>query len=193
MHRWKIAAVLLALWPARAWSESPAGTDIPRWQPHDFSFISHTTSPNPFQVALSADLVGPGGRKLTVPGFYDGDGTWKIRVSPTDLGAWSLVTHSSAAALNNQHATFTCTANSLPQVHGGLRVDHDYPHQFVFEDGSHVFPMGYECDWLWALTAAILISKRSIPSSRSSRDWVSTSSFSTRTPRTRAGAKAHSG
>lgn len=36
-------------------------------------------------------------------------------------------------------------------IHGSLRTDPEHPHQFVFEDGTRFFPMGYECDRLWAL------------------------------------------
>jgi hypothetical protein len=49
--------------------------------------------------------------------------------------------------------SFRCVVNPSPLAHGGLRVDVRNPHQFVFEDGTHFLPVGYECDWLWALDA----------------------------------------
>ncbi len=127
-----------------------AETQVPRWEPHDFSFAG-PEQPNAFQVAFSAEVAGPGGIKIDVPGFYDGANCWKARISPTVEGRWSLVTHSSVSSLDNQRISFTCTANSAAEMHGALRVDADHPHQFVFEDGSRFLPMGYECDWLWAL------------------------------------------
>jgi hypothetical protein len=32
-------------------------------------------------------------------------------------------------------------------------VDAAHRHQFIFEDGTHFLPVGYECDWLWAMDA----------------------------------------
>ena len=124
---------------------------VPRWQPQDLVFNSHATPANPFAVEFSADVTGPHGISFTLPGFYDGDSTWKVRVSPTALGEWTLITRCADPNLDAQRATFTCTANPNPAVHGGLRVDPDHHSQFLYEDGSRYFPMGYECDWLWAL------------------------------------------
>jgi hypothetical protein len=92
--------------------------------------------------------------RLTMPGFYDGEGTWKVRLSPTVEGEWSLVTRSTDPELDNRRESFVCTANKNSAVHGGLWVDAAHPSQFVYEDGARFFPMGYECDWLWALDAA---------------------------------------
>ncbi len=143
-----LLTAVLACLTARVNAATP---DVPRWQPHDFSFTAKTDSPNPFQVPFSADVTGPDGKKFTTLGFYDGENTWKIRISPTALGNWSLVTHSPVPELNDQHASFVCIANPSPQIHGPLRIDPEHPQQFIFEDGTHTFPMGYECDWLWAL------------------------------------------
>jgi len=130
-----------------------ADVQVPRWEPHDFSFTVAVPPPSPFQVQLSAEVAGPNGVKLVVPGFYDGNGTWKIRVSAPAEGAWSLVTHSSDAELDGKRRGFICVANRSRVIHGGVRVDPERLHQFIFEDGTHFLPIGYECDWLWALDA----------------------------------------
>jgi hypothetical protein len=137
-------------------AESAAETktvEVPRWQPRDFAFPAGVSGRNPFQVGFGAMVTGPDGKTLNLPGFYDGDGTWKIRVSPTVEGQWSLVTKSDVPELNGQRAEITCVRNPNPAVHGGLRVDPPHPHHFVYEDGTRYFLMGYECDWLWALDA----------------------------------------
>ncbi|HXR09080.1 MAG TPA: DUF4038 domain-containing protein [Candidatus Acidoferrum sp.] len=136
---------------AVAATADPAATLVPRWQPHDFDFHSDRMPQNPFQAAFSVEASGPGGLKLIVPGFYDGGGTWKARVSPTAEGEWSLLTHADLPGLDQQRASFRCGQNTSLKVHGGLRVDPQHPHHFIFEDGSRFFLMGYECDWLWAL------------------------------------------
>jgi hypothetical protein len=136
------------------WFASPimaADVQVARWQPHDFVFSSSAAQANPFRVAFSADVIGPVGIKFTVPGFFDGEGTWKVRVSPTVEGQWAVVTHSSVRELDNQRSSFVCVPNSSASVHGALRIDPLHPHQFVLEDGTRFLPIGYECDWLWAL------------------------------------------
>lgn len=125
--------------------------DVPRWQPHDFSFNAAVDAANPFMVPFSATITAPDGKTFTLPGFFDGDGTWKIRVSPNAEGRWSLITKSNVKELDGKTAEFNCVKNSNPNVHGVLRVDKSHPHHFIFEDGTRFFMQGYEYDWLWAL------------------------------------------
>ena len=131
-----------------------AETTVPRWQPVEFSFASQAEHPNPFAIRFDAVVRGPNGSEFLLPGFYDGHGTWKIRVAPTAEGRWTLETRSYDPALDGRRAQFTCVADSTPGVHGRLRVDPHHPHHFIFEDGTRYFLLGYECDWLWALGMA---------------------------------------
>jgi hypothetical protein len=124
---------------------------VEQWQPHDFVFTAPAKMENPFTVQFSAIVKSPAGKTFTQPGFYDGDGTWKIRVSANQPGAWSLVTQSDLPELDDKTAAFTCTANKNSKIHGTLRVDPKHPYHFVFEDGTRFYMMAYECDWLWAL------------------------------------------
>jgi hypothetical protein len=125
-------------------------TTIQQYHSHDFEFKADVTG-NPFDVELSADFTGPDGARLKVPGFYDGDGTWRIRFSPTRTGEWSFVTSSSLAALAGKTETnVACVPNQHANIHGGLRVDAAHPHHFLYEDGTRYFLLGYEADWLWA-------------------------------------------
>ena len=125
--------------------------EVPRWQPYDFVFVSAAKPANPFALSFTATLKGPTNQEFKTRGFYDGSGLWKVRFSPNAEGTWTLVTTSEAPDLNGKTVTFSCVRNPNPRVHGGLRVDADHPHHFIFEDGSRYFLMGYECDWLWAL------------------------------------------
>ena len=77
------------------------GVTIEQYHAHDFAF-SASVSGNPFDAELKAEFQGPGGVRISVPGFYDGNGVWKIRFSPTVPGRWSLRTTSSAPALNGR-------------------------------------------------------------------------------------------
>ena len=62
----------------------PAAVTVEQYHIHDFTFKAQASG-NPFDVELSGEFTGPGGVRITVPGFYDGDNTWKIRFAPEKL------------------------------------------------------------------------------------------------------------
>jgi len=108
--------------------------------------------PNPFMVEVSATFEGPGGEKLTLPGFYDGENGWKVRFSPTAVGKWKYETRCKAdPAMDGKRGEIECVPNTNPNIHGGLRIDREHPYHFVYEDGTRYFLLGFEADWLWAL------------------------------------------
>jgi len=126
--------------------------EIPRWHPQDLIFSTNEIShDNPFKVQFSATVQRPDGTEFDIAGFYDGNNSWKVRISPTDEGIWSVETHSDEPSLDGKKSSFTCVPNKNPNIHGGLLVDSSNPYHFVYEDGTRYFMMGYECDWLWAL------------------------------------------
>ncbi len=127
-----------------------AATTVEQFHAHDFVFKAVATG-NPFDVELAAEFAGPGGARFKVPGFYDGDDTWKIRFSPTLVGEWSMTTAASIGALaGKKESGIQCVTNRHPNIHGGLKVDPAHPHHFIYEDGTRYFLLGYEADWLWA-------------------------------------------
>jgi hypothetical protein len=90
---WKPGTISLAAAqrrPAAAGSEADLAVRVPLWQPRDFAFTNRTTVDNPFQTPFSAEITGPQTTKLLLPGFFDGNGVWKIRVSPTTEGEWQI-------------------------------------------------------------------------------------------------------
>ena len=141
--------------------------------PVDLIFRSNAAPANPFTIQFSADFTGPKGIKLILPGFYEGNHTWKIRFYPTAAGKWSVSTHADLGDLDNQERIiyfYNAKKNSqTPKTnkpvsqalvfyksskdHGCLIVDQKNTRHFIYEDGTKWFPIGYECDWLWALDA----------------------------------------
>jgi hypothetical protein len=51
--------ILIVLWLAS--SLRAAGVEVPRWQPHDFTFATKVIHGNPFDVSMSAQVSGPRG------------------------------------------------------------------------------------------------------------------------------------
>lgn len=128
-------------WMAVAAGMLPAAVTVEQYHVHDFSFGAQVEG-NPFDVELSGEFTGPGGVRIVVPGFYDGDNTWKIRFSATVPGQWSMRTISSVAALNNRtESAISATANTNKAIHGGLLVDPLHRTHFVYEDGTRYFLM----------------------------------------------------
>jgi len=146
---WFFAAAVFA----RIAFGAPAPPEVQQYHPIDLRFKAEGVSGNPFQVDFSAEFLGPDGKTLKVPGFYDGDATWVIRFAPPAIGSWSYRTASNVPLLNAKTGKLVAVANTNELVHGRLRVDPQHPHHFVFEDGAHFFLLGFECDWLWALDA----------------------------------------
>jgi hypothetical protein len=75
-----------------------------------------------------------------MPGFYDGDGTWRIRFRPNEVGTWQMHTRVRPAdpALE-AHETFEVTPD---QARGYLRSVPVQGWGFVYESGEPAFLLG---------------------------------------------------
>jgi hypothetical protein len=128
---------------------------VQKWNPTDLEFKTEVTwrfSPtDPFEIDFYAEITGPDNIQLTLPGFFSGEDTWIIRFSPTREGEWNITTHSEVIELDKQQVKIECIKNDDETVHGGLLVDPENPHHFIYEDGTRWFPMGYEANWLFAM------------------------------------------
>src|SRR5438093_741114 len=116
----------------------------PRFSSYDLRLRSQPAHANPFLVDVRALVTGPDGRRAAVPGFYDGDGTWVVRICPNVEGTWRYVTESPDAPLHGRSGEIACVASDNPRVHGALLVDPAHPYHFLYEDGSRPFVLGYE-------------------------------------------------
>ena len=97
---------------------------------------------NPFlEVALDAHFL-QGSREVRVPGFYDGDGTYRIRFMPDSEGEWRFRTKASAPALDGQTGSFTCVP-ARSGMHGPVAVRNRF--HFAHADGTPYFPFGTTC------------------------------------------------
>lgn len=146
-----IAQAIQAVSDSRKISSPKNQVSTQRWHPHDWEFRLDTHIDHPFQVKFSATVTSPNGKQFLLPGFYDGDNVWKLRVSADELGMWKMVTHSDQPQLNGKSSEWNCVENSNPRVHGKLHIDAEHPQHFVYEDRERFFMLAYECDWLWAL------------------------------------------
>ena len=72
---------------------------------------------------LTATFISPTGISMTMPGFWDGGQTWKIRFAPNIIGIWTYKTNANDVGLNNQTGFIICTP-----YNGTLEI---YQHGFI--------------------------------------------------------------
>ena len=101
---------------------------------------------NPFvEVDFGADFYHLN-RAIPVDGFYDGDGTYRLRFMPDALGDWSYITRSNRPELDRLVGGFSCTAPS-PGNHGPVGLLNRY--HFAYADGTPYRQLGTTC-YAWA-------------------------------------------
>src|SRR5262245_1873814 len=108
------------------------------------------TDGNPFSdVELEAQLElsvapdrSPTVAPISVKGFYDGDGVYRIRFMPKTTGQWHYKTRSNRTQLDGKEGTFTVVAPTKKN-HGPVRVRNTY--HFGYADGTPYFPFGTTC------------------------------------------------
>lgn len=131
-----------------------------KWDVIDIPFNSGQKVGNPFNVKFGAVFVHPSGKKIDIPGFYDGNNTWIIRFSPAITGKWEYETYSTMKPLAGKKGSIDAATCSKPGRHGAVLVDQQNLQRFRYEDGTVFFPMAFEIDWLFALDAG---NKNDIP------------------------------
>lgn len=62
---------------------------VDQWRATILSFESNHTYQNPFlDVSISAEFIGPSGRKIKREAFWDGGNNYKVSFAPTEIGLW---------------------------------------------------------------------------------------------------------
>lgn len=117
---------------------SPAGATAHRTVEFAFAGPSHG---NPFlDVEFGADVTHAG-RTTRWPGFYDGDGVWRVRFLPEAGGSWTVRTASSARSLDAIESTVE-VGGARASDHGPVRID---GWGFRHADGTRALPLGTTC------------------------------------------------
>ncbi|MFT4184688.1 MAG: DUF5060 domain-containing protein [Rhizobium sp.] len=97
---------------------------------------------NPYlDVAFDA-VFNQHSREIRVPGFYDGDGVYRVRFMPDNEGEWSFRTRSKTVALDGKTGSFTATKPSADN-HGPVRVRNKF--HFAYADGKPFLSFGTTC------------------------------------------------
>jgi hypothetical protein len=142
--RYGAVAVAAALEPGML-SAAPTSTTVAsrekveQWGMFEVS-LQGPSGGNPYKDVAFAALFTMEHRSVRVTGFYDGDGTYRVRFMPDALGRWSYATDSSARELTGHTGQFVCTLPTTAGSHGPVGTAHQF--HFQYADGTPYFPFG---------------------------------------------------
>lgn len=117
---------------------------IRKWDMAQLSFEG-TQAGNPFVDVTVDALARCGGRTVEVPGFYDGNGVYRVRILPDFCGRWQVTLKSNDPLLDGQTAEFDCIT-AADGVHGPVQVADEY--HFAYADGTPYYECGTTC-YVW--------------------------------------------
>ncbi|WP_286291666.1 DUF4038 domain-containing protein [Methylomarinovum tepidoasis] len=125
-------------------ADAEARTAI-QWHPTELQFEANRSLPHPLGVKFGAVFRGPEQSRLTVPGFWDGGRTFKIRFAPPSAGIWTYRTYASEASLKGKEGTFKVEASHSTNPlfrHGGFLQVSANRRYLTFTDGTPFFWLG---------------------------------------------------
>ncbi len=120
--------------------------DVERFGVFEAQFEASGSYENPYtQLAPVAEIQRPDGAVWKIPLFWDGEKTWKLRVSPDLDGEWRYRVESSDDGLRGKEGSFRCQTS---RRNGSIRPMVGFPHHFQYQDGTPFWFLG---DTAWAL------------------------------------------
>ena len=118
---------------------------IEKWGMFEVS-VNGTQEGNPFTEQTITGTFKGAHECITVDGFYDGDGIYKVRFMPSYEGEYTYTLEGSIID-GKEEGSFTVTAPSEGN-HGPVRVANTY--HFAYEDGMPYYSIGTTC-YVWDL------------------------------------------
>ena len=97
-----------------------------KWVAEELEFIAAQKVRNINETELDVIFTNRStGTEMIVPGFWDGDNSWKVRFAPTECGIWDYKTKTTGKdiGINNMKGTLACN-----EYKGELAI---YKHGFV--------------------------------------------------------------
>ena len=126
---------------------APVRNDVERWGVYEIALNGPATG-NPVDDVRIAATFECDDKSVRVPGFYDGDGTYRVRFSPPEMGRWRWRSESNVAPLDARTGMFQCLPPGL-RNHGPVGISRDGYH-FAHADGTPFRQIGTTC-YSWAL------------------------------------------
>jgi hypothetical protein len=168
---------------------TPSAAKVSTYQPLELTVDLNADVLDPYdadEFELKALFTSPQGRVVEVPGFlYSGDvsptsvvqnAVWKIRFTPTQLGAWTYV-----VTAKNRWQRARSDELKLKVVPGSndgfVRIDPIHPQYFAFDSGRFYYPIGQNVAWLPFRDYERYFAKMSRNGENWARIWMTNWSF----------------
>ncbi|MEM2130072.1 MAG: DUF4038 domain-containing protein [Candidatus Bathyarchaeia archaeon] len=109
----------------------------------ELNFKSQTKYPNPFiDIVIDCEFVSPSNKKYVMPCFYDGNGTWKVRFSPNEVGEWSYKTIMAPKDLSLDASGYFMVEEPEKHTKGFLKTCPGKYWGLMYESGEPAFIFG---------------------------------------------------
>lgn len=117
-----------------------ASGSVERFAVHEAAFEASSAEGSPYtEIQATATVVRPDAEQWTIPLFWDGEATWRLRISPDVEGAWSYAVESNDPGLDGRTGAFDCIASDRT---GGLQAMPESPSHFARRNGDPFWFMG---------------------------------------------------
>ena len=140
-----------------------------------FSITNLATDPFDYTVTdVRAQIQLPDSSTISLPAFYDGGTTWRVRHTPALPGIYaisSVTLNGSPLTVALQPASWTVAGN--PSGPGYVRVDPANTNRFITSNGRRYYPIGHDVAW-WTNNTQLpnIISKLGGTRENWSRIWM---------------------
>jgi len=119
-------------------NQQKEGIKTEQWGVYEI-VLNGPSSGNPYMDVDLAAVFKSGNKSITVPGFYDGNGIFRIRFSPGITGKWTYQTESNIAELSNKKGKFDCIPPE-DNNHGPVKIVNTWYLQY--SDGTPFYAVG---------------------------------------------------
>lgn len=113
-------------------SFAAAPASVEKWSVFELE-LKGPADGNPFVDVRMGAVFTNGATTVEVPGFYDGEGIYRVRFMPEATGAWRYETKSNRWELTGKLGTFAVTPATKAN-HGPVRVHNTF--HFAYADGT---------------------------------------------------------
>jgi hypothetical protein len=128
-----------------SYARAEAAVSVEQWDIFEVT-LKGSTDGNPFvDVTFSARFT-QGSISKEIAGFYDGEGIYRVRFMPEQVGQWRYETKSNRTELDGKNGAFS-VSKPAPKNHGPVRVVNMF--HFAYADGT---PFKQICTTCYAWT-----------------------------------------
>lgn len=143
-RKWLARALGAVLLISGLGGSASAQTTVPLYGMFQTNFQHAGTSSNPYtQITATVTFTQPTGSAVTIPMFWDGASTWRVRFSPWLPGTWTWTIGSANLGLNNKSGNFLCTPSANK---GSITTMANAPYHFAYQNGTPFWWFG-ETGW----------------------------------------------